>query len=441
MLGIGIFLAPPVVAASVPSVPVYLLVWLLGGLTALAGAVACAELGVLMPKAGGDYVFLREAYGESVAFAGGWVLFAGVFAGSIASMAVPLCQFELPPLIQAVSGAATPPDLGAPLAGLPVSGAQALAVLVVLGLTGLNALGTRHSARTQTVLTTSALLVLAGFALAGFAGLGRGPVPVGATAGALTASGLVAAYLKVYFAYAGWNAIIYVAGEVKRPERTIPLALIGGTLAVTALYLMLAGSFAQVLGLVGLSGAGEAGTATAVALGGAWLRVPMLLLITVGLVGCLNATVMAGGRVAFAMAGAGVFWGGAGRLSPRRQTPARALWAQAAVACALVLTGTYQQAWDLTSIAMQVTGFLAVAAVFVLRRTRPDAPRPYRATLYPWLPGLYLLSCLVVVGVKGWEALVDPQAGTWLPLAGLVLFVVAWLGHAGWSRRRAGAGA
>ena len=433
MVGIGVFLAPPVVASHVSSTWGFLAVWVAGGLTALAGAVAVAELGAMLPHAGGDYVFVREAFGPSVSFASGWVLFGPVFAGSIAAISSALCQYQIPVVLRALAAALglPTPDLSSPLTGLPfpLSGGQLLAAAIVLAITTANALGTRLSASLQGALTGAAILCLVLLAGAGLASGGAAPTvgPDPATV-PLTLSGLVAAYLPVYFAYSGWNAVVYVAGEVRDPGRTLPRALFLGTALVTAIYLLLTSAFVGVFGVSGLREVGEAGSALAARLGGPSLQVGVAAVVLVALLGALNGAVLGGARVAYAMARTGDFWGGAAHLSGHG-VPARALWIQAALAVALVLTGTFEQVLSLAGLAMQLTGTLAESALFVLRRRSPGLPRPYRATGYPFVPLLYLAVAGTVMVTKAVESVGGAGLGPRLPILGLGAFVVAWSFH------------
>ncbi len=436
MLGIGIFLTPRVVAGELHTAPLFLLAWLLGGLIALSGAVAYAELGVLFPKAGGDYVFLREAFGRSTSFAAGWLLFVGVFVGSIATMAVPVCLYQLPALLAPFVSV----DMSAPAtlfgAELPISGAQSVAIQLVAVLTVVNLLGTRLAAWTQIVLTMVPFAVLGVGALWVLFG-GGDPTPVVATEVEPTSSGLAVsmtkATLAIYFAYAGWNAVGYVGGEVRNPGRNIPIGLLGGTALITVLYLVMCGAFIVALGMGGLTQAFEAGTATAAAVGGPRLQYLVTALIALALFGSLNGTILAGARIAWAMAGDGAL-PVAFRSLTSRQTPGVALVAQAVLAAALILSGTFETLLELTSVAMLVMGSLAVISVFVFRARMPDAPRPYRATGYPVLPAFYLLVSAIVIGVSLYRVAVPGADGPegidrFLPVFGLVVFAAAWLGH------------
>jgi APA family basic amino acid/polyamine antiporter len=436
MLGIGIFLIPHVVAGLLHTPGWFLGAWLLGGLIALSGAVAYAELGAMFPRAGGDYVFLRESFGRSTSFACGWVLFAGVFTGSIATIAVPVCQYQLPALLAPW----TDFDLTLPLqlAGLslPLTGTQAAAMALVLLFTLINVLGAKPAAQVQLVVTVVPIAVLA---VAGVVILATGPHATAVQTTAATPTegppllALVRATLAIYFAYAGWNAIGYVGGEVRDPNRTIPVALVGGTLLIAGLYLLMCAAFIAVLGMGGLETAFEAGTATASAFAGPTASFIITVMIAMALVGSLNGTILGGARISWAMARDGALWSGFARVDERTGTPARALWFQAAMSCALIMSGTFQQLIDLTSIAMLLIGGLTVVSLFMLRARRPNVERPYRAHLYPWLPGFYLVVCVGVVLVSVTEVIRGALDGSdfqhLLPLLGLGIFGAAWLGH------------
>ncbi len=437
MLGIGVFLSPPLVAKALPAALPYFGVWVLAGLSALAGAVACGELGAMMPQAGGDYVFQRRAFGPSAAFASGWVLFGAIFTGSVAALAVPVCQYQLPvllgPLARLIAGPEAQVDLSAAALG-PLTWTQLIAMGLVWGFTALNLLGARLAAWAQTLMTLTPVALLslgALYALLGGAPLGAAapPPPPESPMGW---SSWVAAWGPVYFAYAGWNAVIYVAGEVERPSRNIPLGLIGGTLLITALYLLLNGAFVEVLGFGGIASSFEVGTATAAALGGDVAKVGITALIASALLASLNTTILGGARVAMAMAEGGALSGFFARTNPRG-VPARALIFQAAWACVLIVSGTFEQLLSLVSLAMMICGSLTVASLFVLRVIRPREERPYRATGYPLLPAFYLLSSGAVVVLSLWEAVRAPEWSGWFPMFGLGLMVVVFLAHLAWS--------
>lgn len=424
MLGVGIFLTPHLVAQSVSSPGLFLLLWALGGVLAVAGAVTYGELGAMMPDAGGDYVYLGRAFGPTLSFAAGVVLFVGVFGGSIASMSAALSQYQLSLLFGRVGV-----DLATPwiplAANVSLSGVDVVAIALVLGLTVLNVLGVRLSSHTQTFLTLVPVVVLSAFAVFALVTAPHATaVPPSAPSGGPAAIG--EGLLNIYFAYAGWNAVAYVGGEVANPGRTIPRALLLGTGLVTGLYLLLCASWIAVLGMGGIAQAFESGTAAARALFGPHAEWMVALIIAIALVGSVNATVLGGARIGYAMGRDGALPASLGELSARARVPARALWAQALLSIALVVTGTFEELVQLTSVAMFLLGSLTVLALFTLRRREPNAERPYRASLYPLLPGLYLLTAIAVVGLEVRNYVAgDAQSG--LPLLGIGVFAGVWL--------------
>jgi APA family basic amino acid/polyamine antiporter len=417
MLGVGIFLTPRLVATATTSPSLFLLLWAVGGLIALAGAVTYAELGTMMPDAGGDYVYLRRAFGSSTSFAAGCLLFLGVFAGSIASMSAATCRYQLA-LLAASAGV----DLEAtwfevPVLGWSLSGIDAAAISLIVLLTAVNALGVRLSTITQSLLTMIPLAVLLGLAIFALGTVPHATVraPVATEGGPAALGG---ALLNIYFAYAGWNAVAYVGGEMANPGRNIPRALILGTIAVTLLYVLLCASWIAVLGMGGI----------AESLVGPRAEVLMAGVIALALLGSINATILAGARIGYAMGRDGALPAGMARLSARAAVPTRALLAQAIFSIGLVLSGTFEELVLLTSVAMFLLGSLTVIALFVLRRREPGAQRPYRATLYPVLPLIYLVTAIAVIGLEVRSVLVDLGTSP-LPLLGLAVFAAVWMAH------------
>ena len=424
MLGIGIFIAPPVVAANVARPGQFMLVWLLGGLAALVGALSVAELGAMMPRAGGDYPYLRISYGRGIAFATGWLQLLAVFPGSLATMAAGTAKFQLPVLL----GGAY--DLPARL-GVPVEPAMFWAVAIVVGLTVLNHVGVVISGRAQVALTTIPVVVLLLASLVVLERMGgfRGETTPAPDMPTLTVlHGLALAYLPVYFAYSGWNAAIFIGGEIRDPGRALPRALVGGTLLVIVLYTALCVGFLAVFPLSDLAGVGEAGTAAARRLFGHAGELAVTTLILLAMLGSINGTVLTGSRIAYAMAKHGHCPRPAAGLHPRHKTPVVALWGQAAWTLVLLATQRFEELMNYTSAAMLITGTLTVLAVMVLRRKLPEQPRPYRIPLYPVPPLLYAGSSLAVLALTLAEG--DPSV-----LLGLGYFVAALLVHAAWFRR------
>lgn len=433
MLGVGIFVSPPVVAQLLNEPWAFFAVWLLGGVFALAGASAYAELGGRYPRAGGDYVFVREALGPSAGFATGFMLFSCVFAGSIATLASILATDQLPGLLGFL-GVEVPRRFTL-FAGTSIDSGRVLGLGFIALLTAVNLRGAK--AATVLQVWTTAIPLVAMIAMAGFAitsGAAAEPISGPARHAPITAAAVAQALVVIYFAYSGWNAIAYVGGEVSRPERTLPLGLLGGTALVTVLYMVVCAAYASVLGMDGLAAASDAGIATAALFNVQAIRVVIASLITITLLGSLNGSVLAGGRIAVAM-----------RLgSLVGDSPERALVLQAVFASLLLLTGSFELLLELTSIAMLIIGAMAVVSLFLLRR-RDGVPTGYRALGYPVLPATYLVLALFVVVMSMSRAItaVRTAENTWkaaLPLLGLGVFALSFGAHRlVASRRRFGA--
>jgi basic amino acid/polyamine antiporter, APA family len=414
MLGIGIFISPPEVAAHVASPGSFMLIWVLGGVAALFGALSLAELGAMLPRDGGDYSYLRDSWGSGIAFSAGWLQLLAIFPGSLAAVAVATATYQLPALLG--PGFAEPLTLGA----LTLPASHLWAALIIIGLTAINHVGVRISGVVQVLVTSVPLAVLL---IATFVVLWQhepgtvDPALIDASPEQQTSGNSWArAYLPVYFAYSGWNAAIYVGGEIKQPARNLPRALVGGTAVVTALYLILCIGYLEVFSLDGLANVGEAGTAAAQAIFGPVGVTVLTGLIVLAMIGSLNGSVLTGSRVAFAMARQGDCARAAGELHPRFATPTIALWMQCGLALALLFFDLWLFGGGLdtliayTSSAMLITGTLTVLAVVILRRQMPKLERPYRTWLYPLPPLVYAGSCLLVLVVLARQG----DASVWL---------------------------
>ena len=430
MLGIGIFIAPGEVAAQLDHPGTFLAMWLLGGVSALAGALSIAELGAMMPRAGGDYPYLRLAYGPGFAFAAGWLQLLAIFPGSLATMAHGTAHFQLPVVLDGYV------DLPARL-GLPIEPATFWAVSIIIGLTALNHVGVIISGRVQLALTGIPVIILlvSSFVVLATQGLGGAwadPGPMQMPKADATA----AAFLPVYFAYSGWYAAIFIGGEIKNPSRAVPRALVIGTAGVTVLYLIMCVGFLSVFDMPSLANVGEAGSAAAQALFGPVGTIGVTVLIVLAMFGSINGTVLTGSRIGYAMAKHGHCVKPAGVLHAKYRTPVFALWMQAAIGIVLVATQSFEQLINYTVAAMLVTGTLTVLAVVILRRKLPDTVRPYRTWGYPLPPMVYAISSALVFAVLTAKAFSDTgERDLTVPLT-LAWFVAALVVHRIFLHRR-----
>ena len=407
VIGGGIFFVPVIVAGLVPSPGAMLAVWLAGGALALAGAMAYAELAAVRPHAGGEYVYLRDAFGPLAAFLSGWTSFVAGFSGAIAASTLALADY-VTRFVPGASGAK------------PVIALAAIAALTLVHVRGLGPGRLVQNVLAALKVGGIVIIVALGFAF------GRGD------ASHLTASGPVAvvpwvmALVPVMFSYSGWNAAAYVAEEVRDPGRNVPLALGLGTVAVVVLYLLLNALYLYALPIAELSAVpgGRLMDTVAERLLGHAAGTLLALFTIVGLSASVSAMVLAGPRVYFAMARDGMFVRAAGRVHPRFHTPAAAIVAQSVWSSVLVLSGTLSQLVSYTGFAVVLFSAIAVLALFVLRRRDGGAARPFSAIGYPWGPGLFVAASAVMLANEMWRNPVPTLVGAALIVAGVPVYYV-----------------
>jgi basic amino acid/polyamine antiporter, APA family len=391
VIGGGIFFVPILVAAFVSDSRAILLVWALGGALAFAGAMAYAELAALRPHAGGEYVYLRDAYGPAAGFLSGWTSFVAGFSGAIAASAIALADYT-GRFFPAAADAS--PLLIVPLPWLPlVVSRKTLVALAAIGaLTIVHVRGLGLGRVVQNGLTAVKVSALVLFIALGFS-IGHGVAAQLAVPGTIATAPILLALIPVMFTYSGWNAGAYVAEEVRSPERNVPLALGLGTLAVIVIYLGLNALYLYALPPLQLAAVPGERLIDTVAerLFGVVAGGMLAAFSIVSLAASMSAMMIAGPRVYFAMARDGVFAASAGKIHPKFHAPARAIVAQAIWSGVLVLSGTLSQLVSYTGFAVVLFSAIAVAAVFVLRRRAPSAPLPFRAWGYPWAPATFVL--------------------------------------------------
>ena len=402
MIGSGIFIAPSIMAGYVATPGVWLGLWLVGGALTLLGALSYAELCAMMPHAGGQYVFLREAFGELAAFLYGWTLFLVIQTGFNAAVAIAFAKY-----LGGVGLHVGENDVVFAVGPLTVSRAQLVAVAVLALLTWVNARGVREGAFVQNVFTVLkvgaiALLVVVGFGsgkgsgahFVPLAGAALGPKAQALGLGFLAAAGV--AMSKALFAYDAWNTVTFAAEEVRDPHRSLPRALLAGTVATTLAYLGACAVYLWVLPTDAMAAVPENRVAADVAhvlLGGAGVTL-VSVAILVSTFGCVNGLILGGARVLYAMARDRIFFRVAGRVHPQRQTPSGALVLQGVWSAVLALSGSYDRLLTYVTFASLAFNALTVVGLLVLRRTRPDAARPYRTWGYPVTPVVYLAGAL-----------------------------------------------
>ena len=410
MVGAGILTTPAIVSQGNSSWLLILGLWLAGGAYALAGALSQAELAALYPEAGGDYVFLRHSFGNRVAFLCGWVSFTVGFSGALAALARACAQYSI--------------RLGCPSTFGRLDAEPVYALLLVLALTGLNLLGVHRGALVQSALTVVkvALLVL----LAAFAAAHSGETirPLGIPEASSPA--LAAAMLAIVFSYSGWNNSIYVGGEISNPQRNLPLSLVAGTLGVTLLYVGF--SAAHLVSTGGRTGGGDLAAAgdMALALFGAGGSRAVSALAVLVILGSIASMIVAGPRIAYAMALDGGLPSFLSRLNTRG-VPGRAMWFQAGTACLFVLAGSLDQIIGWVGFAIVVFSALATGCIFVEARRGNRSPH-YSIPLYPVPPILYIAISLVIAAYVVWTDPMGALVGAGFVLAGVPIYYLSMRG-------------
>ena len=425
VIGGGILFTPPLVAASVPNPWLFLATWVAGGALAFAGAMAYAELAALRPRAGGEYVYLRAAYGRLAAFLTGWTSFVAGFSGAIAAAAVVLASY-VGRFVPAADDATPLFVIPLPYVPLTFSRKSAVALLAIALMTWIHVRGVGPGRLLTNVLAglkVSALLI---FIALGFSiGAGstshfvQGVGPVAGTAWLL-------ALIPVMFTYSGWNAAAYVAEEVRNPGRNVPLALGVGTLAVVAIYVFLNLLFLYVLPVDRLAQVnGSVLDVVADRLLGTRAGDVMGIVSIISIAASISAMVFAGPRVYYAMARDGVFFRTAARVHPRYHTPAVSIVAQSVWSGLLVLSGGANTLTTYTGFAVVLFAGVAVMALFVLRQREPDAARPFKALGYPIAPAIFAVASVLIVANALYSDLVVPlQRGTsWGPAAAGIIII------------------
>ena len=440
MIGSGIFIVSADIVRNVGSAGWLMGVWAITGFMTIIAAVSYGELSGMFPKAGGQYVYLKEAYNPLVSFLYGWSFFAVIQTATIAAVGVAFARFSAY-IFPWMSEANILADFGL----FDISAAQLSAIILIVFLTWVNTRGIREGKVIQTTFTISKLVALFGLMLCGFlfvqesfwsenwqtgfhamqdleAG-GAGWSDIG---GVTLLGAIAAAMTGSLFSSDAWNNVTFIAGEIKNPQRNIGLSLFLGTLMVSVLYMLTNMMYLHVLPLDGIAFPQSDRLAVAAAnqiFGNPGMQL-IAILIMISTFGCNNGLVLAGARVYYTMAKDKLFFRQAGELN-RNAVPGWALWAQCVVASMLCLSGEYGNLLDMIAFVVVIFYTLTIAGIFVLRRKRPDAPRPYKAFGYPFLPFIYIVMgisfCILLIIYK--------PAFTWpgliITLIGIPVYFVA----------------
>jgi APA family basic amino acid/polyamine antiporter len=446
MIGSGIFIVSADIVRNVGSAGWLVMVWVITAIMTIIAAVSYGELSGMFPKAGGQYVYLKEAYNPLVAFLYGWSVLAVIQTGTIAAVGVAFAKFSgyFVPAFRQIDE-----NVLFSIGSYKVYIAQFLAILIIVLLTWVNTRGVKEGKLIQTTFTISKLAALFGLIVFGFllakesfwttnwengfdaakvvdksAGLeGIAWTEIGGVAllGAIAAS-----MVGSVFSSDAWNNVTFIAGEIKNPKRNIGLSLFLGTLIVSLIYISTNLMYLHVLPLNQIAFPDEDRLAVAAAnviFGNAGKAI-IAILIMVSTFGCINGLVLAGARVYYTMAQDGLFFKNAGTLN-RNSVPQWALWAQCVVACLLCLSGKYGDLLDMVSFVVVIFYVLTIAGIFILRKTRPQAERPYKAFGYPLLPIIYIIMGVSFCSLLIWFKPEYTWPGLIITLLGIPLYFVA----------------
>jgi basic amino acid/polyamine antiporter, APA family len=434
MIGSGIFIVSADITRNVGSAGWLIAVWLITGLMTLVAAVSYGELSAMFPKAGGQYVYLKEAFNPLTGFLYGWSFFAVIQTATIAAVAVAFSKFA-GYFIHALE--LTDDNLLFKAGFIKIYPAQLVSILLIIFLTYVNTRGVKGGKTIQTVFTITKLLSLFGLIVFGFLLAAKGDVwkanwtdawsmknmsadgVITGVTGAAILGAIAASMVGSIFSSDAWNNVTFIAGEIKNPKRNIGLSLFLGTLIVTVIYVFANLMYLSVLPLHDVAFAPQDRVAVAASKQifgdiGTYVIAVMIMISTFG---CINGLVLAGARVYYTMANDGLFFKQAGQLN-KNAVPQWALWAQCVVASLLCLSGSYGQLLDMVSFVVVIFYVLTIIGIFILRKKRPDAERPYKAFGYPLLPALYIIMgitfCILLIIYKPeytWPGLLITLAG------------------------------
>ena len=423
VVGGGIFIVPVLVAQSVPNAWGMLSIWLAGGVLAFAGAMAYAELATVYPRAGGEYIYLNEAFGPRAGFLTGWTSFVAGFSGAIAASSVGLASY-LGRFVPAAGDVSTLLELNTGLVTFTVSPQAVVAITAIVGLSVIHVIGLKPGRFVQNILAALKVLLLIAFVVIGFS-IGKGEIEnFSSDGGTVLPSSWAMALIPVMFSYSGWNAAAYVAEEMREPERNVPLALGIGTVTVVVIYLLLNMLYIYAMPINELALVDvRVVDAAADRLFSESVAIPLAAASVIMIAASISAMVLAGPRVYYAMARDRQFFSSLARVHPTFRTPAVAILAQAFWASILVLTGTFDQLVEYTGFAVVLFAGVAVTALFVIRRRDPNAKRPFRAWGYPFAPLVFVVASFLMVLNAIWRTPVTSLFGLAIILLGIPVFM------------------
>lgn len=426
MVGTGIFTTSGLIMQELQDPVLLLLCWLCGGVFALCGALCYGELGARVPRAGGEYVFLRESLGRMAGFLSGWISLIVGFSAPIAAAAIAFATYLYSGLGLDTGWELPIEVLGLQAARLSLINLTAVAAIVVFSL--LHYLSVITGSRVQNLLTISNFALILVFILLGFL-LGDGSSQnMTQTQGwsGFSAQGFAVSLIFVFFAYSGWNAAAYLGGEIKDPGRNIPLALVLGTILVTGLYLLLNLVFVYSLSPQEMQGVVDVGAKSARSLFGQGMSRFLSLAVALGILSAVSAMVMTGPRIYYAMSRDKVFFTRLARVNPERRTPAYSIVLQGGIACVMVITAAFEALLMYIGFTLSIFAVLTVVGLMCIRRSRPETAGGYRTLGYPLTPLFFSLGNIWII----YYVLQSRPVSVLFGLGTIVAGVLVYLGFA-----------
>lgn len=429
VIGSGIFLTTGIIAKSIPSPSLILLAFIFGGFLSLAGALAYAELGAAMPQTGGQYVYIREAFGPLPGFLFGWVLFLVYQTGTIAAVAVAFAEYFgyfFPGLGTdkfIYSGALSILSLSLPYS---LSVGQIVAITLIIILSFFNYIGLVLGSIIQNISTLLKIGALAALVVLGFI-IGKGKhIEFSLQSSSLGTSSLLmgfgVAMIAVIWTYGGWNLLSFTAGEIKNPKRNIPLSLIFGVLGVAVIYVTVNYIYLYALPIDEMTGVVRIAEKAATVLFGGTAAAFITAAVVISTFGALNATILTGPRVYYAMAKDNLFFKRVANVHPRFRTPGFSIFIQCAWGCILTLSGTFEQIITYVIFITIIFYIAATASLFTLRKKYPDLPRPYKTWGYPVVPFMYIIALSGLLVNTLFNKPVESIAGLGIAVIGIPVY-------------------
>jgi APA family basic amino acid/polyamine antiporter len=429
VVGSGIFLTTGIIAESLPDPLLILLVWLVGAVLTLFGGLTLAELGAMIPEAGGQYAYLRTAYGPLAGFMYGWLSFFIIYSGGIAALGVGFAEY-----LSYFFPALGLQNLLFKFSFISVSAGQLVAMIGIVALTAINYLGVRSGSTVQNVFTVIKIFAIAILVVAGIVAIsGNSSASQELVAGNIEMpQNIIAAFgvalIAVLWTFDGWYNINPIAGEIKNPQKNLPRSLILGIVFIGIIYILMNLFYIQALRIDEMAGIVRIGEKATTSMFGTMFGTIMTAVILISILGCLSATILPGPRIYYAMAKDGLFFKSFSKVHPKYHSPSVAVIWQGIIASILCVSGTYEQLYTYVIFSTLMFYIALAAALFVMRKKKPDMPRPYKVWGYPVVPVIFGLSMLLIAI----NTLIEKPLES---MVGIALLFLGWPVFRYWQRK------